>query len=415
MDLNYSSKTTATTNNDENQEKDINNNDNSIPNNNIDQKNFRKRTDSNRSSERFNPRLQVAFDNDFPQNDTSVVEDLYTQITSVSYNDLHMQTLIQEQLLAVKSLIVPNGRSKLFNCSFRIFKKKDIIPTLGNYKIGQLVDVNMSFIDDSKNFYLQQLSRLDDLKHMEHCIQNYANVLLSDDTLQDELYSFQSNSAKYDVVLCKCSYDNKWRRAIYIDRVTSNSFELEIDDEDEEIDFDQGSRERKKPTKDYYSFFLIDHGNEDLIIRGRNDSKKDLFILPVADKLMQIGAFVLKCSLIESHYKRRQIYCESDENKRIINLNEMYSDLFEKKFRELLKNKKLRMRLSQLVNIKSEIEAMVELFFSKQESLKFKNELMTNSNYSISTTLSSQSKFNCIQYISNHVEQELNLEFELYV
>ena len=178
----------------------------------------------NLNDNNYDSRFQKDFNNDFQNvfedaqyDDNIECEMILQKSASMNFSMTEYYTImLQEQKLAYKAHAKTNGRTKIFNCSFKLFKKRDINRSIQNYKCGQSVKCFVSFIHDTKQFYVQQNSRLNDLKDMETCIQNYANVLLSDDKLTEELYSFQTNTAQFDVVLVKAKWDNKWHRAIYL-------------------------------------------------------------------------------------------------------------------------------------------------------------------------------------------------------
>jgi len=161
------------------------------------------------------------FENDFQElYDRSEIGDaeadkLMTMFKSVSMADL------ADAPNDFSTLACPMGRNKLFNGSFKIYKKRDIVSSVDIFKCGQSFECVVSFVEETKKFFLQPSSRIKHLCDMEACIQNYANVLLADELLRDELYMHQTNSAVFDVVLVKDAAKAKWYRAVYLGKVAS--------------------------------------------------------------------------------------------------------------------------------------------------------------------------------------------------
>jgi hypothetical protein len=156
------------------------------------------------------------FNNNFQPN----VEDEFNLFRSVSMTFLENARSREEyHQSALKSYIEPYNRNKMFNCSFKLYKKRDIVPSVDNYKCGQSFECLISYIQDSMRFYVQKTSRLKDLEHLEECIKKYASILIEDCGILEELYTFQERSAINDVVLVKAAWDNKWHRAIFIGNV----------------------------------------------------------------------------------------------------------------------------------------------------------------------------------------------------
>lgn len=147
------------------------------------------------------------FDNDFQVNLEAQIEKDCQLVRSVS-----MEFTTRD----LTKLLCPFGRNKMFNGSFKIFKKRELVASVEKFKCGHVFEGMISFVEESQEFYLQKTSRMDDLCSLETCIQNYANVLLNEASLREELYAFQANSAKLDVVLVKAKWDDKWHRAIYL-------------------------------------------------------------------------------------------------------------------------------------------------------------------------------------------------------
>ena len=112
-----------------------------------------------------------------------------------------------------------NGRSKMFSYGFQIYKRREIVQSVQNFKCGQKTECFVTFIESTENFYVQKKSRIEHLNEFESCIQNYANVLLNDYKLESNLYSFQNNVAQSDVVLVKSNITKKWQRAIFLGKL----------------------------------------------------------------------------------------------------------------------------------------------------------------------------------------------------
>lgn len=162
------------------------------------------------------------FDNNFQPNvQTDPLEDDFNMIRSVSMT--FSRSREEYHQTALKCYIDPKNRNKMFNCSFKLFKKRDIVPSIDNYKCGQSFECLISYIQDSGQFYVQKTTRLKDLEHLEDCIQKYANILIEDSSMINELYAFQENCAKFDVVLVKAAWDSKWHRAIFLGNTTSSA------------------------------------------------------------------------------------------------------------------------------------------------------------------------------------------------
>ncbi len=162
------------------------------------------------------------FDNDFQEYyDTSEqggIAEIEADTLMNMYRSVSMMDMGDEVQNDFSMLISPMSRNKMFNGSFKIFKKRDLVFSVDIFKCGQTFECVVSFVEETKKFFLQKCSRMRDLCDMEVCIQNYASVLLADEMLSEELYMFQANSAIFDVVLVKNIVDGKWHRAIYLGR-----------------------------------------------------------------------------------------------------------------------------------------------------------------------------------------------------
>lgn len=264
---------------------------------------------------------------------------------------------------AYRAHITPNARNKMFNASFKIWKKRDFNPCHRKYKCGQIVDVRVSHLADSKNFFVQDMAHIGDLEHVESCIEKYVQVLMKDPECRDDILSFQQNTNKFDVVLVKCSWDDRWRRAIFLDKINSDSFSAFVSDEDL-VDEDQERTTKRCEQKNYFSFFVYDWGREDMIIKTRRQLNEDLFIMPMTEKLVNLGAFALKCSINECTVTLRESYKHADQSAEI---NAELRNRFECEFKRQLANKHLRIRISQMVTIKSDLQAIVELYYLPED------------------------------------------------
>jgi hypothetical protein len=295
-------------------------------------------------------------------------EDLFDNVMSVSMVNLNKrdnaeevierELRLEEAREAYRAHITPNARSKMFNGCFKIWKKKDLPPSIANYKCGQVLDVYASFVSDSSNFYVQEVARRKDLEYLEDCIQNFVQILLTNDDLLDDLYVFQEKSVGTDLVLVKCPRDGRWRRALFLDKVFSDDFSnhLASDDDDEQ---ERTSKRSQYDDNGYFSFLLLDWGTEEMVIKTRKQINEDLFIFPMNEKLM-IGPFALKCAINESSIKAAGS-CLPDSHTSAV--NKETRDLFEVEFKQQLDKALLRLRISQNVTINGDQKAMVELFF----------------------------------------------------
>ena len=325
----------------------------------------------------------------------------------INYSSVSMQNIFESANIefrnALKAHITPNGRTKIFNCSFKIYKKSDLIPTVQQYKSGQTVEVKVSSIDDSKRFYVQQASRLHDLDRIENCIQKYVNSWLADLTVNsrlfDELLSFQANTAKFDVILAYSKKACKWRRAILLEKISSCHFDNADEDENEVLTIDYL---RSKKPNNYYTFFFIDYGLEELITTPIDD--QSLILLPINERIMH-GSFALKCQINETSIRIREKY----GSMRIENQMD-----FEKRFAENLLNKRVTLRISSITRTGNDVEATAELFYLPKESEELIASL--NETFELNQTLSSTlslstraPKLNCCHYLVALVQAEQKL------
>ncbi len=340
-------------------------------------------------------RSQENYD-DFDEYQYSAGEPNLDDFGELSASQYHLNTIecdaLRENLKG--HIATEGGRNKLFNGKWKIIKRKDLKSTVQNYKAGQELEVRISFIDDSRRFYVQPVSVLDEIKLVDTKIQRFVSKYLESIKFdKDELkrtISHQENIAKFDVILA-LSRENKWKRAILLEKVTSSQF-------DEFEDFEQiviRDMKKLKEEKVYFTFFLIDSGKEETIVRSINDDS--LFILPVTGHIMH-GSYCLKCALNEGNIRVKGKHGVSHVENRLE---------FERKFKEVLLNKKVVMKISSITRLNNDIEAMVDLYFKPNEGEMLIEQLNatidlddTNSIYNSNISLMSKDlKVNCGSYI----------------
>ncbi|RNA17890.1 hypothetical protein BpHYR1_054532 [Brachionus plicatilis] len=290
-----------------------------------------------------------------------------------------------------KSLVESNSRTKLFNSLFRVFKKKDMSPAVQLYKCSQVLDVKLVHIEDHLEFYVQPNSRIGDLAHLEACLNQYAKVLVNDATLTSDLTHFQSKTSRFDVVLVL--HEAQWKRAVFLER-TSTTTLCSMFDYDYDFDYDRCATSH---DISFYSFFLVDWGREILVKRQNGHHNTQLFILPYDQKLTSVGWFALKCKISEHQIKLREKIGSPNAN------NQTRTHLFDQKFSELFKDKVLRMRISQIVNLKNELTATVDLYFLPhqiQHLLKIKDQQI----HQLKSNLN-KSNVNCVQFVLDQIKQ----------
>ena len=356
--------------------------------------------------------------------------------SSVSMNDLRYR-LMNKEGISLANFMIPHGRNKMFNGVFLIYKKRDLTSAIGKYKCGQLMDVKVAFIDDSRRFFVHPEDRLQAFQAFEASIQRYAQTLLADGDGLDELYSFQLNSVKHDVVLVKCN-DGQWRRSYILETMTSNEIkkllvESDSSDEGEDGGFDFLDNKGKKQFQPYVqkssvqrrhtSFYLIDWGREEAIVREENSfrCKEDMYILPFSEKIMKVGCYALRCSLNETKYTARVQHALKglDKEKQAVLRKQ-----FEKRFAELLKERSVKMTISTIAEIRGETDALVDLFFREDDLEALSDLLGLNASSLLNSSIISSSsfdsdlsfmstrsrnieiynKFNCIKFIMRLLE-----------
>ncbi len=300
-----------------------------------------------------------------------------------------------------------NKRNKMFNGKFKVWKKRDLKPTLQPYLCGQILNVKISNMICSQKFFVQCVENLEKLKYVEDCIQKFVDVLLKEEPTLDDLYSFQEQTNKLDAVLVKSSSDSKWRRAVLIEKCNQSNLLEELDDALEIQDVS------KMLNKEYYTFFLIDWGTEDLKVRYPNQS--DLFILPLNEKLLHLGPFALECSLDQSKIKTRIKYGQTIVRE---------SAKFEVLLKKYTSKKQMTARISHFSTVRYDAQAIVELFYLKDDLEKLieseidlndkdLNETFSSSLYNLSQAKNlsahdANSMLNCIYFLSKIMEKNVN-------
>ena len=325
----------------------------------------------------------------------SLYDELNTIDRSVSTQNIYDSCNYEDFRNIVKTHIDPYKRNNFFNCRWKIYKKGELIPTVQSYKNGQSLEVVISAIDDSKRFYTQPVTRLDDLAKLDVILEKFVQVNLRENS-PNELLTFQQLTVKFDVVLAKAPRDAKWRRAILMDKKTSSHFEHYENVCDYDDSFNADAAAQRKESITYYTFFFIDSGTEHTVRSPQND--KSLFILPMYDSAAALGAYALKCSLNDGGLRVK-------ENQKVTRVTDPLA--FERKFKETLLGKRVLMRISSTTRLANEIEAMVELFFLPDEAEKLLanlNETLEadetmRSSWASQSHLSRQQKLSCSHYV----------------
>jgi hypothetical protein len=333
--------------------------------------------------------------------------DMSDSVSTIETGPDFMRRLELHNKALSKLMASNNKRNKMFNGKFKVWKKRDLKPILQPYVCGQIFDVKISSVISSQKFYVQRVDKLDSLKYLEDCIQKFVDVLLKEEPTLDDFYSFQEQTNKLDAVLVKSSSDSKWRRAILIEKCNQNSL---VDELNEALEIKDVS---KMLNKEYYTFFLIDWGIEDLKVRYPNQS--DLFILPLNEKLVHLGPFALECSLDQSKIKTRLKYGQTIVRESI---------KFETLLKKYITDKQMTARISHFSTVRYDSQAIVELFFFKDEFEKLvQSEADFNdsdpnfpfsssfSNLSHAKNLSAHdlnSMLNCINFISKIMSKDID-------
>ena len=150
-----------------------------------------------------------------------------------------------------------------------------------------------------------------------------------------------------------------------------------------------------------------------MVVTLKNNPNSDLFILPLNDKLIQIGSFALRCTLNEGHIKLREKYNKKEQS---VLEKQNFEIKFEENFKRIIENRTLKMRISQLVTVKAELEAMVELFYLAEdgEILAETIRLTDKTDYSLIVAKTEPShnldtyflKLNCVYHIIRKIQSE---------
>jgi hypothetical protein len=149
----------------------------------------------------------------------------------------------------INSFSTSAQRTKLFNCTFKVYKWRDLKKTK-LYKCSHFKQVNVSYAESTQNFYVQDVANMSVIVNLEKSLENYARVFINnDDMLFDELHNYMLNTSKYDFVIAKCPRDHKWKRAVIL----------------ELISFDNDGPD----PLTYFKVFFIDYGYETLISYDR--------------------------------------------------------------------------------------------------------------------------------------------------
>ena len=245
-------------------------------------------------------------------------------------------------------------RTRLFNSTFQVIKWKHFrtVPSFTCSPI--LLEVKVTTVFNSMNFFIQKENDVPTINNLLDSLQRYANVLLGDDEIDSELNNYMMNTTKFDLVLAKSKLDQKWRRALVLEKYEASEF-FESNSE-----LDNG---QKMENLGYFLILFIDYGTEELIqytkmLESFGERLLDsLVILPAHPDLITRPAYALKCLLSKTHIRKNAL-----ENK--TNLN--YEEDFEIEFRKTFKNPenkemKLFMKIVQVENVKNETEAIIEL------------------------------------------------------
>lgn len=131
---------------------------------------------------------------------------------------------------------------------------------------------------------------------------------------------------------------------------------------DESLEDLNNSKLARTSKKNYYSFFLIDYGREDMIITI-SQREPHIFLLPINEKLMVVGNFALRCSLNQSSVQMRQLSKSTNRMK-----EDCFKSLFESKFKKMMENRKCRTHLCQITTIQRESEALVTLYLLPEDA-----------------------------------------------
>jgi hypothetical protein len=300
--------------------------------------------------------------------------------------------------------ISDRSRNKLFNCQWKIYKRDNLIPTFQHYKVGQELEVKISSIDNHEQFYVQEVSTLENLKRSELLINRYVSKVIEelkiDIALRDKFLAHQENTTQYDVVLAQSKANGKWRRAILLEKISSSHFDY-ADNMDQIIITDMTV---KRQEKNYFTLIFIDSGKKVTVVRSLDD--KSLFILPINEMILH-GSYCLKCSLNDANIRVKGKYGLSQIENRMS---------FEKKFKEVLLYKKVFIKISSTTRVSNDFVAMVDLYFKPNEGEELLEKLnatldascLNSIDNSTISLVSKDLKVNCGSYLVRLIMAELN-------
>jgi hypothetical protein len=283
-----------------------------------------------------------------------------------------------------------------------------------DYKCGQTVDIIISCdIKSCEHFFIQKVSRLDELKTLEDYINNHSMTITQTEGNQlEEFYNFQKYCQKSDLILFRSERTNLWNRAVIKEILTANEIINNYgSDSDSDSDSDFNSSSTKTDLKVngnlYYTFDLIDYGRCETVVVGNRDSNNKLFILPFDDKLL-IGPFALQCKLNTRSF-------QNNDN----NSKERWM-FFEKQFAELAKDSSsphkdkqrvFNMRITQITCHRIK-EALVELYLMEDDFNKLTSTQQNNSTTTTTTTTNDVEvlkrklfDYNLVNFISKKYQQ----------
>ena len=307
------------------------------------------------------------------QNLTSVSQ--RNSINSINTELLKNTNYHQKTCTLMNSMTTSTQRTRLFNSIFQVVRWKDFKTTSEFTCSPKLFEVKITTVYNALHFFIQKESDIASINKLSDSIQRYANVLLSDEMMHTELFNYMINTGKHDVVLAKSRCDQKWKRALVLEKFQADAFF------DSANELDDG---RTMENFGYFSILFIDSGDEELIeykkcLENHEQRLIDLIvILPAHTSLSRVVPFALKCLLNKTHIQKNALTHKT-------NLD--YENQFEVVFRDTFKNKnlvgkmKLFLKVVQVENIRNETEAIVELF-KVEENL---------------------SKINIIDYIDNKI------------
>ena len=324
-------------------------------------------------------------------------------------NDLRIIEQNYEHTQALRTHMKPGTRTKMFNSVYKIWKKRDMAANKMNVKVGLIFDVYISHVSESSTFYALQFNRLGDQDYFEESLNNLAALMINESS-PEELFSFQENSNRNDLILVKTN-SGKWRRAVFLEKVTSDTFEAYMDhEEDELVAAEKSSRILGSEKKIFYSFFLIDWGNDEQLVKTKRQVEEDLFILPMHEKVVMVNQLAFKCSIDHAQIKIPYSAVNSPD---IEKESRWRSDLFEEKFKMMVEKRKFRMRVNRTATVANyETELEVELYFMPEDAAvliesfeQTHRELLEEIRLETESTAfnMNKDKLSCVQYIKNEI------------